>query len=164
MAVEGARAYHDANQEIGDDDWITLALNSERFDTDTIHDLSTNNERLTCQTAGVYLVVGLVSWAANATGNRGVRIVKNGSDVIAEDYHQALASGGFIQGVKCIQQMEVGDYVTLVVKQDSGGALDVTGSNAFSPEFMMQRLADLPVEPAGGGGTPAPLLVMQGQI
>lgn len=163
MAVEGARAYHDANQEIGDDDWITLALNSERFDTDSIHDLSTNNERLTCQTAGVYVVVGCIAWGAAATCNQGVRIVKNGSDVIAEDYHETLAFGGFIQGVSCIYQLEVGDYVTLVVKQNSGAPVDVTGSNAFSPEFMMQRLGGLPVE-AAGGGVPAALLVAQGQI
>ena len=48
----GAHAYHNAAQSINTASETTLALNSERWDTDSIHDTAVNNSRLTCVTPG----------------------------------------------------------------------------------------------------------------
>ena len=56
----GARAYHDASQSISNSSATSLALNQERYDTDTIHDLSTNNSRLTAPSDGYYHIEGNV--------------------------------------------------------------------------------------------------------
>src|SRR5678815_4874680 len=78
-----ARVYHNTTQSIANNTNVALAFNSERFDTDTIHDLSTNNSRLTCRTAGTYLLLGHFGTAANATGRRVIAIRLTGSTYIA---------------------------------------------------------------------------------
>ena len=51
----GARVYNDANISIPDNTETAVTFNTEEWDTDTIHDPSTNPERLTAKTAGKYL-------------------------------------------------------------------------------------------------------------
>src|SRR6266498_542252 len=63
---------------------LSFVFASERFDTDAIHDNTTNNSRLTCKTAGVYQISGQVEYAANATGRRELLIRLNGTTPIAD--------------------------------------------------------------------------------
>ena len=62
MTDIGARAHHSSNQSITNNTFTVLSLNSERWDTDSIHDNSTNNSRLTCNTAGKYIITAGVYW------------------------------------------------------------------------------------------------------
>ena len=66
----GARVYNNADLTIPTASWTNLTFNSEDFDTDTIHDTSTNTDRLICKTAGVYLAVFNARFDANAAGER----------------------------------------------------------------------------------------------
>lgn len=50
------RVYNNANISISDNTETSLTFNSERFDTDTMHDTGTNPGRITIKTAGTYLV------------------------------------------------------------------------------------------------------------
>lgn len=50
------RVYHNTTQSIPHNALTTLAFNSERYDTDTMHDTVTNNSRITIRTAGLYVV------------------------------------------------------------------------------------------------------------
>lgn len=139
----GASAYHDAAQTISNNTipLAVLAFNSERFDTDTIHDTAANNSRLTCKTAGVYQIVANVAFAANATGRRIVGIRLNGSTTIARQSLNALATGMTQIVVTTQYQLAVNDYVEVEVYQDSGGDLAVSATGNYSPEFSMVRMA-----------------------
>lgn len=140
--TQGARAYNNANLTIGNNSTTTLTLNSERYDTDTIHDTSTNTSRLTCKTAGKYLVTGTVDFAAHATGLRGLYIWLNGTTYIAIANQMAITTAAIPtrMTISTIYDLAVNDYVELRAYQSSGGDLNVqTGAN-FSPEFMMQRI------------------------
>src|SRR6266498_153432 len=88
-----ARVYHNVAQTTTTAIALALAFNSERFDTDTIHDTLTNNTRLTCKTAGVYEIGGGVEFAANATGVRSLQIRLNGTTAIVE---QDITSTGAV--------------------------------------------------------------------
>lgn len=134
----GARAYHNANQSITSATLTVLALNSERYDTDTIHDTATNNSRLTCKTAGVYAISGNVSFAANATGLRELDILLNGATMIAsKTVGNVGGTVATIVDVGCDYLLAVNDYVELRVYQDSGGALNVLSTGNYTPEFSM---------------------------
>lgn len=140
--TQGARVYHNANQSIPTATWTILAFNSERYDTDTIHNTVTNNSRLTCKTAGKYLITGQVGIAANATGIRSALIKLNGSELfylaaILENTSSAYSWAG---NVSTIYDLAVGDYVELQVYQDSGSTLNAEVSAVRYPEFMMQRI------------------------
>ena len=139
MTNEGARVYHNAAQTIANNTGTTLAFNSERYDTDVIHDTTTNNSRLTCKTAGKYLITVNLWWASSAVGDRSLCIKLNGTTHIA-----IVRNTGTIRGQvnTTIYDLAVNDYVEVIVLQTSGGVLDVQLESNFSPEFMMQRLGD----------------------
>lgn len=135
--VPSARVYNNAHISLDNTTLTALTFNTERWDTDTIHDTSTNTGRLTCKTAGIYVVTGHVSFAANATGIREARIIHNGSTVYASTRTDAVASGKTNITVSTLVSMAVNDYVELIAYQSSGGALNVEYDASFSPEFGM---------------------------
>lgn len=136
-----ARAYHNANQTTTSGVDFVVALNQDRYDTDAIHDPSTNNSRLTCKTAGVYHIHGQIMWATHATGLRSAVIRLNGTTIIGIARHDAIIASGeqtFIE-VSTDWPLVVNDYVELVGQQLSAGTLDIVAGSPFSPEFMMVR-------------------------
>lgn len=136
-----ARAYHNTSQSIANSTATTLAFNSERYDTDTIHDPSTNNERLTCKTAGIYLISATVQFQANATGYRSLSLAVNGTISISGVVQPATAGGIVTQiNVGGIYPLAVNDYVIVQASQTSGGVLAIDFAANYSPEFMMVRL------------------------
>lgn len=135
----GAHVYNNANQNVNDTTWTKLAFNSERFDTDTIHDNSTNNSRLTCNTAGKYLIIGNVTWDNNTTNSRYLSILLNNGTFLTNN-HFSAAIANVDQSVSIIYDLAVNDYVELQVYQDSGGTRTVNYYDAYSPNFMMHRI------------------------
>ena len=75
-------AYRDTAQSIPNKTWTNVALPLERFDTDAMHDLDTNNERIVCKTAGLYLIGGGFRFVSVATGTRWGRLELNGTTAI----------------------------------------------------------------------------------
>jgi hypothetical protein len=137
----GARAYHDAAQAITDSTQTALSLNSERWDTDTIHDTVTNNSRLTAKTAGYYQIEGNIRWAANNSGRREIYITLNGSTELASVDEWTASAQTMDMNVSTTYSLSVNDYVELEVWQNTGGDLNVNSSTAESPEFTMTRIA-----------------------
>lgn len=120
-------AYRSTTQSIGTGAFASLSLDSELIDTDTMHDTVTNPSRVTATTAGTYVIVAGVSFAFNATGQRAIRVSKNGlSGGLVEDARQAITTGS--ANTSCttsvIASLAVGDYLEAFVYQDSGGALN----------------------------------------
>jgi hypothetical protein len=139
--TEGARVYHSVDQSIPNATVTVLAFDSERYDTDDIHDTVTNNSRLTCKTAGKYLIIGQVRFYANSTGWRWVDIYLNGTTYIAAFRLDANSASDHEMVIASIYDLAVNDYVELRVVQTSGGSLSVLApNNGISPEFMMQRI------------------------
>jgi hypothetical protein len=141
------RVTHNAAQSLTSGVDTALAFNTERYDqagnaADTMHDTVTNNTRLTCRYAGIYKITGNIAFAANATGFRQVYIRLNGTTVLGYTL-DVTASGTLasILNVTTDYSLAVNDYVELVAQQNSGGALNVTVSANYSPEFMMVRVA-----------------------
>jgi len=142
IQTPGARAYHSITQShTTSGAWQSLALDSERYDTDTIHDTVTNNSRLTCKTAGKYLIIGNIRFAVNATGSRGVRAYLNNTTVVGE-HVEVVASAGTVTvlHISTIYDLAVNDYVELQGFQSSGGALNMEQAANYAPEFMIQKI------------------------
>lgn len=108
------------------DTGIVVPLNAERYDTDSMHDNSTNNERITFNTAGVYTVTFNATWNKDETGDRAIWIRKNGSDFLGSDSKHAGDGDLYVSHSITIQEeFEVADYIEGIAKQDSGGALNL---------------------------------------
>jgi hypothetical protein len=141
----GCRVFHNSNQSKANATVSGVFFNSERWDTDPnglIHDTSTNNDRLTCRTAGLYLVGCNILWAANATGDRRVWITVNATSTWAWSQIMAVTNGAnTAQNLSTVVPLTVGEFVTVQCLQSSGGALDIGGSaNAYECEFWMTKV------------------------
>lgn len=137
--VPAARVSHDADQTISNDSQTTLAFNTEKYDTDTIHDPSTNNSRLTCKTAGQYTISASIQFASNSTGSRSILIVLNGTTIIGSDQRRA-ADIATTCNLSIDYVLAVNDYVEVQAYQNRGGNLNVVSSGERTPLFMMKYI------------------------
>ena len=137
-----ARAYNSAAISVPNNTLTDLTFNSEYWDTDTIHNTSSNTGRMTIVHGGTYMIVGQVEWAAAAGGRRQILIVLNGATTIAVAENDNVPAGAvnLQQTVATVYQLVAGDYVTLRVFQNSGGALNVNAQANWSPELSIARI------------------------
>ena len=133
----GARAYNSGGiNHTLTAQWVALALDSERFDTDAMHSLTSNPSRLTCRTPGLYTLSGHLTFAANATGYRQVCLRLNASTFLAVNATPNLGAAAAVNlSVATLYKLAVGDYVELHGWQNSGGTLTMLASPAYSPEL-----------------------------
>ena len=117
--------------------WLTF--DTERFDTDAIHD-GANPGRLTCKTAGKYLIGAHVSFVSNAAGIRQLTLRINGATYIAAVNIPAINGAASNVGISTLWDMAVNDYAEIGATQTSGGNLNVDAAAAYSPEFWMERI------------------------
>ena len=137
----GARVYNDANISIANATEVALTFNTERYDTDSIHDTGSNTERLTCNTTGKYLISASLSFATDAGGSlRILRIYLNNTTIISQVWQPNSASGNNTLESTCTYELSATNYVTAKVYQNSGGAIDASLVANSSPEFMMHRI------------------------
>ncbi|MBA7710430.1 hypothetical protein ES703_119372 [subsurface metagenome] len=137
---EGARVYHSLDIDTLHNTWTYISYNSERYDTDLIHDNVTNNSRLTCKTAGIYIIVAQISWDLHATGTRQTQIRLNRAVALAQYRMEAFATEYPNYTMATIYKLAVNDYIEVLVRQTSGVTLKVLTGAQYSPEFMMQRI------------------------
>lgn len=138
--IPSCKVYHNQDQSIVSSTLTALAFNSERWDTDNIHDVATNNNRLVCKTPGKYLVIGQVMFATNSTGVRSLSIRQNGSTTMATTSSTSLTGQETSLGVSTILDLDVNDYVELLVYQNAGTALNVLDNQQRSPYLMMVKV------------------------
>jgi len=137
---EGARAYNSGNISVPNNASTDLTFDSERYDTNSIHSTVTNTGRLTCQTAGKYVITGSIAWDTNTTGIRSMGVYLNNTTWLTLANQSPIAGDNTRMSVSTIYTLAAADYVTLRVYQNSGGALNVIAAGNFSPEFSMQRI------------------------
>lgn len=141
-AKAGCRVYKSLSQIISNSTWTAITFDSELFDTDTIHSVSSNTSRLTCKTKGVYTISGHIEFAEDdpAVGYRAVAIKLNGTTYIAK-VDKELCNINPCFSITTLYELAVNDYVELFVYQTSGAALDVNAQAQWSPHFAMQRIS-----------------------
>lgn len=135
------RVYNSANISVADATDQALTFNSERYDTDTMHSTAANTSRITFTTAGTYTLKGHVSFAANGTGQRTVKIRVGGTTDIAGQKTGTTSAGTVEMTVDTEYAFTAGQYAELVVHQNSGGALNVLAAGNYSPEFSARLVA-----------------------
>lgn len=138
--VPSCRAVWSANTSVPSNIATVTAIafgGTDAHDTNSMHDPSTNNTRITMPVAGVYSVGGWYQMAADAnnSGFRGIYLRVNGTTFIDQDEVVTAAFGGAGRDVRSIGDTDykfaANDYVELVARQvnTSPGppALNVTG-------------------------------------
>lgn len=139
-----AKATHSANLTISDSVFTDLPCDTTLYEVGgEIHNPAANNARLTAPVAGWYVCGASVLYSFNATGRRLLRLMKNGTVILARDDKQAVTTsgGGTGLGVSSVVRLEAGDYITAQTFQDRGGDLILTAAAEYSPQIWMARVA-----------------------
>lgn len=100
------------------------------YDTDGFHDPSTNASRITIPTGlgGKYLLTSAVVWDTNTTNVRQCYFRINGSG-IAGSFNRVPAGTAYVaQVLSDVLDLAQGDYVEVVVFQDSGSSRTITAT------------------------------------
>lgn len=115
-----------AVQVIGTGAWTAVDWNVET-DYGGMHDVAVNNDSVFARRTGAYAAHWGAVFAASATGQRGVRILRNGVVIAGTTVLAANAGGGGTVGVHTsfVSMMDAGDGLKIEVFQDSGGDLDL---------------------------------------
>lgn len=130
--AQTCRVYRSSAQSLTNDTVTLIDFNAETSDGPGWHSNTTNPSRVTPTIAGLYLIVGGISFAANGTGSRDVTIWRNGTggSPVASQGRGAAVTATYsvnwtVTGV--FPANGTTDYFSLSGRQDSGGALNVNG-------------------------------------
>ena len=133
------RVERSTNQSIPNNTWTALSFDtivSEEKPATTSQWSSGSPTRLICRLPGYYLINAHVRIAQNATGARGINIMKNGTGLIANIFSPASGFDSHFQ-VNATVKLDTGDYIEAKAFQNSGAALDaVATSNNLYIEWI----------------------------
>ena len=119
-------AYHNTTQSVANNTDDYLSCNAENFDNDSMHSTSTNNSRITINTAGRYMVIASIRFAADADGFRQIKFEVNRTTTYESSL--VLSSGSSLStvltGVRWMT-LAASDYVEVICRHLAGAALDV---------------------------------------
>lgn len=121
------RVERSTNQSIPNGTWTALSFDTiitEEKPATTSQWSSGDPTQLICRLPGYYLINAHVRLAANATGGRGINLVKNGSTALVGNVYAAFS--GIDAHIQCsaIVKLDTGDYIEAKAYQNSGAALD----------------------------------------
>jgi len=134
------RAYNSTNLSLNDAADTLVTFDSERFDTDTMHDLASNTGRLTIRTAGVYVLTFTGAIAAG-TDYLDVRcwFRLNGATRIGFGTMSPMSTNveNMYLSATTIYKLAVNDYVEVMVHQNNSlnTARNLLVLGNSSPEF-----------------------------
>ena len=139
-----ARAFNTAAFALTSGTAAVITLDSERWDTDTIHSTASNTSRFSATTAGKYQITGHAEFASGpTTGVRRLEILLNGATVLASE-DCAWNGTDPAQTVRCSvsthYNLAATDYVELRGLQRAQATLNVNASGNYSPEFEMVKV------------------------
>lgn len=142
----GCRVTHSLDQVIGTGAFTKVAFNTESYDTDTMHDNSTNNTRITFTTAGKYAVGAHIMGETIAAGVLWDCWIKlNDTTYIAGV--RGVGGSGARTHIDTIGEYNfaANDYIEVAVFQNSGSNKNVykgdgTDGNTASPIFWARKV------------------------
>ncbi len=131
------RVTKSANQTISNDTETDLTWNQEDFDTNTMHDNVTNNERLVSKFTSKYFLSCNITFDNNASGIRNMIIINSAGTVIASAGTTAQTNDDQQLSCSGIYSIAANDYAKVRVYQNRGGTLDVLAARG---SFSMTML------------------------
>jgi len=128
----GASVSKSGAQTISSGTATAVTWDVEAFDTDAIHDNSSNTSRFTIPTGkgGYWQISPIINWADQSNaGVRQLKVYKNGSVVKSSHFYPTTA-GTMVATYSYVINVAAGDYVEIYVTQTSGTNVNIYGDNS----------------------------------
>jgi hypothetical protein len=138
--VPAVRVTNSGNEFTSDGVFALVTFDTSQYDNAGMHSTSTNTSRLTAPISGVYDVDAQVVWPGNSNGARELVIMKDGAPFVGRSSITVNSATDVVeQQVSTQVDLRAGDYVELLARQSSGGALSLL-SEDNEPIFAMHWL------------------------
>ena len=136
----GCRVIHSGDVSVANNSFVTIAFTIEEFDTDNMHDNSTDNTHITFTTAGYYSFGYGFQGASSEVGNMGA-IIKNQSGVVLASTRIHVVSDGVCEGqVTGISYFYAGDYIVACALQQTGATQTYYTNTSYSNRFWAYKI------------------------
>lgn len=138
----GCSVYRTTDQTLANNTTTIINWDAEFYDTDTMHDNSTNSSRITIPSGqgGKYLLTAIAFWSNNATGARQFAFYKNGVSLGWTEISPSSTSASYTAGSgSLVLDLAAADYVEVAGVQNSGGNLGFLG-NSTSSRFQVSKI------------------------
>lgn len=129
----GCLVYAGSNFDVANNTDTIINFDTEAFDTDAFHSTTTNTSRITIPSgkAGKYYIFWTTGMANGFTGQRRVRILKNGSTY--QDFLTEPSAGTWwAMSGSSMADLAVADYIQLQFTQGSGGTRTYYGDSSIT--------------------------------
>ena len=145
-SIPAARVTNSTQQTVPPNTSLPLAFDTEIYDTASMH--STNpfdSAALRAPVDGIYAVTAQVKWGAagGVTTFFTLQLLRNGSQNLWEEVEDSPTSP-LEQSAATQVDLQAGDFVQAVVRQNSVGNFSIDTDSELSPEFSMTWLAPGP--------------------
>lgn len=127
-SVRGARVYRSAALSLNTGTLVKITWDAETFDSNALHDNSTNPTYVTLNKVGKWDLKWQVQYAANGTGVRNAALYLNGS--LHTDRSANASAGNYVHGSDIVTATAITDFVEIEAYQTSGGSLAVVVGSA----------------------------------
>jgi hypothetical protein len=125
-------------QSIPNNDWTLVEWDLNIYDDSYLHNIASNNEVIYPKTPGWYRVKALIRFEANGTGQRSVRITKDGTDISRSTAIQPPSAGiNTSISTDIIEYFAPTNTIGIEVFQNSGGALNAQVNESH---FSIERI------------------------
>jgi hypothetical protein len=130
VAFSGVSVTRTSNQSIPNNTTTKINFDSENYDTDSYHDNSTNNTRLTIPSgkSGKYSINYIFSFNG-FNGNINIGFYKNNAFYTLTDVFNTASTTNYWTSGAFTLNLTAGDYLEMTFYQNSGGSLDVRGTD-----------------------------------
>jgi len=135
----GCSASARASQSIANNTVTAIALNTEQFDSSSMHSTTVNNSRFTIPTGytGKWLFTAVSGFDPLTAGNMILRFYVNGSSIGLAIFTGNTNAGTLTStSISNVLSLTAGDYVELMIYQNSGVAATTMVSGAEDFTFM----------------------------
>jgi len=134
----GVSVFNTGGQNVNNLTTTWLTWDVEDFDTDDYHDNSTNPDRLTVPTDGIYFIIHQARITQSAGTYHGFALYLNGDEIMT-DHHAINTSTVVSGGISLIRSLSAGNYLRMNMRHNSGSTETVEGMT----RFQVFRLVEL---------------------
>lgn len=134
------RAFASADQTVTTATQTVINLAGETFDTDTMHDTATNNNRLVAPIAGKYLVYAQATlFIGGLAGTVTLRIRNQAATVLAVDIAKlaVVTDQRFNSNTSTIVSMVANDWIEMTIEQDTGSDRTLMAGTTITFMYMI---------------------------
>ncbi len=135
--AEKCRIYLSGEISIPNATDTTVNFDRDKFDPNDMHDIVTDNEKIVCNTAGVYLIMASVEWDNSNAGYRRITLY-NESTLVCRNSMMFVQGAKEVMSVFGLWEITAGESFHLKVYHTHGSARNLkSGASTFMAVFRI---------------------------